>query len=123
MFVQDGFLYLIVAKHKLTVCIGARWQSPQPLSRNVAVLKVGCPWKIGGCETGREPCSQRPTYYTPTTAEKQAIAGMLATARIPASTGTPAISKGHQHGEGTTSTSKTPAIAGSVWKSYTSRRK
>ncbi len=47
--------------------------------------------------SGREPCSQTPTYDTPATAGKQAIAGMLATARIPVATGTPALSKGHQH--------------------------
>jgi hypothetical protein len=52
----------------------------------VAVLQVGCPWKIGG----REPCSQPPTYDT------LATAGILATARIPAATGRPAFSKGHQ---------------------------
>ena len=51
------------------------------------------------------------------TAGKQATAGMLATAKIPAATGMPA-------GEGTiTSTEKTPATAGSVWKSYKSGRK
>ncbi len=32
----------------------------------------------------------------PPTAGKQATAGLLATARIPAATGTPALSKGHQ---------------------------
>jgi hypothetical protein len=56
----------------------------------VAVLKVGCPWKIGGSESSREPCSQTPSYNIPATA------GMLATARIPAATGTPALSKEHQ---------------------------
>jgi hypothetical protein len=47
--------------------------------QKVAVLKVGCPWKIG------EPCSeQTPTYDTPATAAKPATSGMLAIARIPA---------------------------------------
>jgi hypothetical protein len=57
------------------------------VTRNVAVLKVGYPWKIGASESGREPCSQTPTYDTPATAGKQTTAGMLATARIPAATG------------------------------------
>ncbi len=35
--------------------------------------------KIAGRESGRESCSQTPTYDIPTTAGKQAIAGMLAT--------------------------------------------
>jgi hypothetical protein len=48
---------------------------------------------------------------------------MLASARIPAATGTPALSKGKLAGQGTTSTAKIPAIAGSVWKSYNSGRK
>jgi hypothetical protein len=52
----------------------------------VAVLKVGCPWKIGG----REPCSKTPTY------DISATAGDVATTRIPAATGTTALSKGHQ---------------------------
>ena len=53
--------------------------------------------KIGGRESGREPCRQTPTYVTPATAcGKQATAGMLATARIAAATGKPALSKGHQ---------------------------
>ncbi len=69
---------------------GASWPSSRPLSRNVAVLKVQCPWKIGGHKRGREPSSQTPTDDTPATAGKQAIAGMLAAARIPA------LSKGHQ---------------------------
>ncbi len=34
---------------------GARWPSSRPLSRNVTVLQVGCPWKI----CGREPCTQK----------------------------------------------------------------
>jgi len=54
---------------------------------------------------------QTPTYDTPATAGKQARAGMLAIERIPAATGTPA-------GEGTTSTAKTPATAGSVRKFF-----
>jgi hypothetical protein len=58
----------------------------------VAILKVKCPWKIGGRESGREPCSQTPTFDTPATAGKQATAGMLAAARIPAATGKPAVS-------------------------------
>jgi len=63
----------------------------------VAVLKVGgCPSKIGGRESGREPCSQRPTYDTLATTGKQAAAGMLAIARIRAATGTPAL-KGQSH--------------------------
>jgi hypothetical protein len=44
-----------------------------------------------------EPCSQTgqtPTYDTPATAGKQAT--MLATTRIPAATGMPAVSKGNQ---------------------------
>jgi hypothetical protein len=49
-------------------------------------------WKTGG----REPCSQTPTYDTPATAGKQASARMLATARIPAAIGTPALRKRHQ---------------------------
>jgi hypothetical protein len=60
------------------------------------VLKVKCLWKIGGRESGREPCSQKPTYDNPATAGKQATAEMLATARIPAATETPALSKGLQ---------------------------
>jgi hypothetical protein len=64
-----------------------------------------------------KPCSQTPTYDTPATA------GILATARIPAETGMSALSKGKPAGEGTTSTAKTPATAGSVWKSYKSGRK
>ncbi len=35
-------------------------------------------------------------YDTPASAGKQAIAGMLETARIPAATGMPALSKAHQ---------------------------
>jgi len=57
-----------------------------------ASLKVGFPWKIGD----REPCSQTLTYDTPATAGKQAKAGILATGRIPAATGTPALSRGHK---------------------------
>ena len=38
--------------HKLIS--GARWPSSRPLSRNVAVLNVGWPWKISGRESGRE---------------------------------------------------------------------
>jgi hypothetical protein len=45
---------------------------------------------------GREPWSQASTYDTPPRAGKQATAGMLSTARIPAATGTPALRKGHQ---------------------------
>jgi hypothetical protein len=37
-----------------------------------------------------------PTYDTPATAGKQATGGMLTIARIPAATGTPALSKAHQ---------------------------
>jgi hypothetical protein len=48
----------------------------------VAILKVGCPWKIGDLESGRKPYSQTPTYDT------LATAGMLATARISSATGT-----------------------------------
>jgi hypothetical protein len=54
-------------------------------------LKVGRPWKTGGCESCRKPCSQTPTYDIPATAGKQATAAMLATAMIPAATGTPAL--------------------------------
>jgi hypothetical protein len=43
---------------------------------------------------------------------------MLAIARIPAATGTPALTK-----EATTSTEKTPATVGAVWKSFKSGRK
>jgi hypothetical protein len=57
----------------------------------VAVLKVGYPWKIGGRKSGREPCRN-----TQARAEKQVTAGMLATARIPAATGTLALSKEHK---------------------------
>jgi hypothetical protein len=53
----------------------------------------------GGRESGREPCSQTLTYETPATAGKQATAGMLATVRVSAATGTPALSKGHQQEE------------------------
>jgi hypothetical protein len=56
-------------------------------------------WKTGGRESGCEPCSQTPTYDTPATAGKQATADMLATARIPAATGTPGLSMGHQQAE------------------------
>ncbi len=56
------------------------------------------------------------TYDTPAK-KQQAIAGMLATARTPAATGTPAFKQGTPAGEGTTSTAKTPPTAGSVWKS------
>jgi hypothetical protein len=66
---------------------GARWPLSRLLSRNVAVLKVGCPWKIGGRESGHEPCRQTSTYGTP------ARAGMLALARISAATGTSALSR------------------------------
>ncbi len=75
---------------------GARWPSSPPLSRNVAHLQVGCLWKTGCRESGREPSSQTPTYETPAAAGKQATAGMSATVRIPATTGTPALSKGLQ---------------------------
>jgi hypothetical protein len=53
-------------------------------------VAVGCTLQIGGSESGREPCSQTQTYDNPATT------GMLATARIHAATGTPAVSKGHQ---------------------------
>ncbi len=33
---------------------GARRPSSRPLSRDVAVLKVGCPWMVSGRESGRE---------------------------------------------------------------------
>jgi hypothetical protein len=59
-------------------------------------LNVGCPWKIGSCESGHETCSQTPTYDTLALAGKQATAGMLATTKIPASTGTPALTKHQQ---------------------------
>ncbi len=67
--------------------------------------------------------AQAQTYDNPATAGKQARAGMLATARIPAATGTPALRKEHQQEKGITSTAKTPATAGSVWKSYKSGKK
>ncbi len=67
-----------------------------PDFKNVGGLKVGCLWKIGSRESGRESCSQTPTYDTPATAGKQAKAGILATARIPAATETPALSRGHK---------------------------
>jgi hypothetical protein len=44
---------------------GARWPSSGSLSRNVSVLKVKCPWKTGGRESGHEPCSQTPTNENP----------------------------------------------------------
>ncbi len=47
---------------------------------------------------------------TPATAGKQATATMLATTRIPAATGTPAFSKGHQQ-EKPQAKGKTPATA------------
>ncbi len=62
----------------------------------MAVLKVGYPWKIGGRKHGYEPCRQTPTHDTLATARKQTSTGMLATARIPAAAGMPALSKGHQ---------------------------
>ncbi len=89
---------------------------------SVIVLKVKCPWKIGGRESGCEPYSQIPTYDTLAIAGKQATAGMLTTAGIPAATGTPALN-GTPAGEGTISTEKTTGTAGSVWKSYKSGRK
>ncbi len=73
--------------------------SSRPLSRNVAVLKFRCPWKIGGRKSGREPCSQTPTYDIPATAGKQAAAGMLASIRISTATGM----QGTPAGEATTS--------------------
>jgi hypothetical protein len=85
-----------------------------PLSRNVAVfLQVGCPWKIGG----REP----PTYDTPATAGKQR--GMLATARIPAATETPALSKGHQQEKAQPQQKKGQQQQDLCGKSYKSGRK
>jgi hypothetical protein len=41
--------------------------------------------------SGREPCSQTPIYDIPATTGKQATAGMLATAKIQAATGTPSL--------------------------------
>ncbi len=81
----------------------------------VAVLKVGCPSKIGGRESGRG--RQTPTYDIPATAGKQAIAGMLVPARIPAATGKPALSKRHQQEKPQPQQQKPPATAGFVWKS------
>ncbi len=75
--------------------------------------------EMGGRESGHEPCSQTPTYETSATAGKQATAGMLAPARISATTGTP----GTLAGEGTISTAKTSAKAGSVRKRYKRGRK
>jgi hypothetical protein len=77
--------------------------------------------KNGGRGSGREPCSQTgqtPTYDTPATAGKHVIATMLATTRIPAATGTPVLSKGHQQEKPQPQQQKTPATAGSVWKNY-----
>ncbi len=45
---------------------------------------------------------------------KQAIAEMLATARVPAATGMPSLRKGHQQEEAQPQQQKTPATAGSV---------
>jgi len=56
---------------------------------------------------GREPWSQASTYDTPPRAGKQATAGMLSTARIPAATGTPALRKGQQ---------QNPDLSGSLKK-------
>jgi hypothetical protein len=61
------------------------------------------------------PCEPTPTYDTLATTGKQATAGMLATAWIPAAL---SVKQGSPAGEGTTSTAKTPAPAGSVLKSY-----
>jgi hypothetical protein len=61
--------------------------------RIFAISKVGCTMS-NSC--GHKPCSQKPTYDTPATAGKQATAVMLSTARIPAATGIPALSKGHK---------------------------
>ncbi len=79
---------------------GGGGPSSQPLSRNVAVLQSGCPWKTGGRESSREPCS-----YLMTPQQQQ--------------------ESKHQHGclQQQGSTEKTPATAGSVWKSYKSGRK
>jgi hypothetical protein len=62
---------------------GASWPSSRPLSRNVAVLKVQCPWKIGGHKRGREPSSQTPTDDTPATAGKQATPGSVGNSKDP----------------------------------------
>ncbi len=87
----------------------------------VAVSKVWCTciWKNGGRESGRKPI-----YDIPATAGKQATAGMLATARVPAASGMHASFKQGTHArEGTTSAAKKPATTESVWKSYKSGRK
>jgi hypothetical protein len=89
----------------------------------VSVLKVGCPWKTGGHESSRKPCSLTPTYDTPAIAGKQVTAGMLAISRITAATGTSALRKGHKQEKAQPSAAKTPATAGSVRKSYKSCRK
>jgi hypothetical protein len=56
---------------QLTQISGARWLSSGPLSRNVSVLKVKCPWKTGGRESGHEPCSQTPTNEPQQQQERQ----------------------------------------------------
>ena len=63
--------------------------------------------RAAGQGGARDP-PRTPTYDISATAGKQAIAGMLALARIPAATGMPTR-------KGTISTAKVPATAGSVW--------
>ncbi len=48
---------------------------------------------MASCHQVSESFIQRPTYDTPATAVKQSTAGMLATARIPAVTGMPALGR------------------------------
>ncbi len=81
----------IAGAYCLACVSGVRWPFSRPLAKNVAVLNVGCPWKISGRESGHEPCRQTSIYDT------LATAGMLAIARIPASTETPALSREKEH--------------------------
>ncbi len=60
---------------------------------------------------------ETPTYDIPATAGKQA------TARIPAASGMPALSKGDTSKRRHNLNSKMPATAGFVWKSYKGGRK
>ncbi len=79
------------------------------------------PWKIGGRESGRKPCSQTPTYDTPATAGKHSRD--VGNNRDPSSNRYASFKPGTQAREDTTSTAKTPPTSGSVWKSYKSGRK
>jgi hypothetical protein len=79
------------------------------------------PWKIGGRESGRKPCSQTPTYDTPATAGKHSRD--VGNSRDPSSNRNASFKQGTPLGEGTNSIAKMSATAGAVWKSYESGRK